>query len=156
MTIKRGALLGMGLAALVTLGAAVVYAGLEVPAAQGAPIIGAPAEPSVPAAVTPIAETAAPRIDLSAEDRFELAALDSSAVSVVADAAVSAALDPIKASINIYANPQYGEAPLTVRFEDITVPSDEEGPIVCWNWTFDVFDSDLDNDFEYGGGCGDQ
>ena len=151
MTIKRGALLGMVLAALVTLGAAVIYAGLEVPAAQGAP-----AEPSVPAEAARIAETAAPQIDLSAEDRFELAALDSSAVSVVANAAASAALDPIKASINIYADPAYGLAPLTVRFEDMTVPSAEEGPIVCWDWTFDVFDSDRDNDFEYGGGCGDQ
>ena len=167
MTIKRGALLGMCLAALVTLGAAVVYGGSQLPAAQGAPATGAPAAggpaatggpvaPSVSAETARIAETVSPRIDLSTEDRFELADLDGSMVSIVADAAVSAAVDPVKAAINIYVQPQIGQAPLTVTFEDVTVPSAEEGPVQCWDWTFDVFDADLDNDFERAFGCGEE
>ncbi|MCX5771491.1 MAG: PKD domain-containing protein, partial [Candidatus Hydrogenedentes bacterium] len=139
MTIKRGALLGVGLAALVTLGVGVIYAGLEIPAAHGAP-----AEPSVAAESGSIAETAAPQLDLSAEDRFELAEMDSSGVSVVADALASAALDPVKAGIMVYAEPDHGDAPLTVTFTDMTVPTAEQGPIECWTWVLDVFDQDAD------------
>lgn len=149
---NRGAMLGIGLAAVVTAGAAFVGLFSPTPAAEGASTDPPVAVEQV-AAITPIAETASPQVDVSLGMPLELASLDTGGVSALATSVTQAAVDPVKAAINIYAVPRTGDAPLTVTFTDVTVPGESEGPIQCWTWTLDALDFDNNDDFVIISGC---